>query len=57
MYATILFNICKGPSDSMKEYLVCFNEETIKVIHPNQGMFVEVLQNGVRVGHFNESLS
>lgn len=34
-----------------------FNEEIIKVSHPNQEMFVGAFQKGLKVGHFNESLA
>lgn len=53
---TILFNVRKGPSKSLKEYMARFNEETIKVSHPNQEMFVEAFLNGLKASHFNESL-
>lgn len=35
-----LFNIQQGYSEYLREYLARFNEETIKVSHPNQDMFV-----------------
>lgn len=34
-----------------------FNEETFKVSHPNQEMFVGVFQHGLKAGHFNKSLA
>lgn len=34
-----------------------FNEETIKVSHPNQYMFVGDFQNNLKADHFNESLA
>lgn len=56
MVATNLFKICV-PYGFLREYLVYFNEATIKVVHPNQEMFVGAFQNGLRAGHFNESLA
>ena len=50
-------NIWYGPSESLRNYLVQFNEETISVIPPNQEMFVGLFQNKLKAGHFNESLS
>lgn len=34
-----------------------FNEETIKVSHPNKEIFVGAFQNGLKVDHFIESLA
>lgn len=34
MSITSLFNILKGPSKYLREYLAHFNEVTIKVFHP-----------------------
>src|ERR1044072_9649932 len=34
-----------------------FNEETIKVSHPNQEIFVAAFQHGLRADQFNESLA
>lgn len=45
-----LFNVFKGQGKSLQEYLTFFNEETIKVTHLNQKMFVEAFQNGLKVG-------
>lgn len=36
---TSLFNVCQGPSESLREYMAWYNEETIKVSHANQEMF------------------
>lgn len=41
----------------MREYLAYFNEATIKVVHPNQEMFVGAFQNGLRAGTYNECLT
>lgn len=54
---TSLFKVCQGPSESMWEYMAQFNEETIKISHLNQEMFVGAFQNSMRAGHFNESLA
>lgn len=56
MSITILFNILKGISKSLREYLTIFNKATVKVIHPNQKIFVRAFQNGQRDGNFNESV-
>lgn len=56
MYATNIFNILQGTFESLKEYLALFNEVAIKVIHPNQKMFVGAFQNGLKSIHFNEYL-
>jgi hypothetical protein len=37
--------------------LVRFSEATIKVFNPNQDMFVSTFHNGLKAGHFNESLA
>ncbi|MCI54255.1 hypothetical protein A2U01_0075504, partial [Trifolium medium] len=34
-----------------------FSEATIKVSNPNQEMFVAAFHNGLKAGHFNESLA
>ncbi|MCI01455.1 gag-pol polyprotein [Trifolium medium] len=34
-----------------------FSEATIQVSNPNQEMFVAAFHNGVKAGHFNESLA
>lgn len=34
-----------------------FNEDTIKVSHPNWEMFMGAFQSGLKVGHFNKSLA
>lgn len=39
------------------EYMARFNEETIKVSHLNQEMFVGVFQHDLKAGKFNESLA
>lgn len=57
MSTIILFNIRQGPSESSRDYLALFNEATIKVFPPNQEMFVCAPKNGLKMGHFNESVS
>lgn len=54
---TSLFNVCQGYSKSLWEYLAQFNEDTIKVSHLNQEMFVGAFQHGLKVGQFIESLT
>ncbi|GAU42950.1 hypothetical protein TSUD_142870 [Trifolium subterraneum] len=55
--ATSLFSIRQGVSKTLREYLARFSEATIKVSNPNQEMFVADFQNGLKAGHFNESLA
>ncbi|GAU31520.1 hypothetical protein TSUD_332960 [Trifolium subterraneum] len=55
--ATSLFSIRQGASETLREYFARFSEATIKVSNPNQEMFVAAFQNGLKAGHFNESLA
>ncbi|GAU46248.1 hypothetical protein TSUD_401800, partial [Trifolium subterraneum] len=55
--ATSLFGIRHGHNENLREYLTRFNEATIQVSNPNQEMFVVAVQNGLKVGHINESLA
>ncbi|GAU41233.1 hypothetical protein TSUD_280320, partial [Trifolium subterraneum] len=55
--ATSLFSIRQNGPESLREYLARFSEATIKVSNPNQEMFVAAFQNGLKAGHFNESLA
>ncbi|GAU46453.1 hypothetical protein TSUD_402200 [Trifolium subterraneum] len=55
--ATSLFGIRQGHNENLRQYLARFNEATIQVSNPNQEMFVAAVQNGLKVGHFNESLA
>jgi hypothetical protein len=55
--ATSLFNVRQGHNESLRDYLARFNDTTIKVINPNQEVFVGAFQNGLRAGQFNESLA
>jgi hypothetical protein len=54
---TNMFSIRQGGSETLGEYLVRFSEATIKVSNPNQEMFVAAFHNGLKAGHFNESLA
>jgi hypothetical protein len=54
---TNMFALRQGNSETMREYLARFNEATIKVSNPNQEMFVAAFHNGLKAGHFNESLA
>ena len=44
---TTLFNVCQLPSESLRDYMARFNEETIKVSHFNLDIFVEYFQHGL----------
>ncbi|KAK2425774.1 hypothetical protein QL285_024518 [Trifolium repens] len=55
--ATNMFSLRQRSSESLREYLARFSEATIKVSNPNQEMFVAAFHNGLRAGHFNESLA
>ncbi|GAU24562.1 hypothetical protein TSUD_149030 [Trifolium subterraneum] len=55
--ATSLLSIRQNGPESLREYLAHFSEATIKVSNPNQEMFVAAFQNGLKAGHFNESLA
>ncbi|GAU10882.1 hypothetical protein TSUD_425680, partial [Trifolium subterraneum] len=55
--ATSLFGIRQGHNENLRQYLARFNEATIQVSNPNQEMFVAAVQNGLKAGHFNESLA
>lgn len=52
-----LFNIRQRHVEFLREYMARFNEETIKVSHPNQKMFVGAFQHDLKVGQLNESLA
>jgi hypothetical protein len=55
--ATNMFRLRQGNSETLREYLARFSEATIKVSNPNQEMFVAAFHNGLKAGHFNESLA
>jgi hypothetical protein len=55
--AISLFNVRQGHNESLRDYLARFNDTTIKVINPNQEVFVGAFQNGLRAGQLNESLA
>ncbi|KAK2427055.1 hypothetical protein QL285_025661 [Trifolium repens] len=55
--ATSLFIIRQNHAETLREYLARFCEATIKVSNPNQDMYVAAFLNGLKVGHFNESLA
>ncbi|GAU19014.1 hypothetical protein TSUD_193520 [Trifolium subterraneum] len=55
--ATSLFGIRQGHNENLRQYLARFNEATIQVSNPNQEMYVAAVQNGLKAGHFNESLA
>lgn len=54
---TSLFNDRHESNESLRSYLARYNDATIKVVNPNQELFVGAFQNGLRVGPFNESLA
>jgi len=55
--STSLFKIRQKENETSQDYLTRFNDATIKVSNPNQKLFVEAFQNGLRAGQFNESLA
>ncbi|GAU41187.1 hypothetical protein TSUD_89830 [Trifolium subterraneum] len=55
--ATSLFTIRLNYAETLREYLTRFSEATITVSNPNQEMFVATFHNGLKAGHFNESLA
>lgn len=57
MSTTRLLKICQGPSEYQRDFLTHFNESTIKVVNPNQEIFVYAFQTGLRVRHVNDSLA
>ena len=54
---TSLFNVRQEQNESLRNYLAWYNDATIKVINPNQELFVGAFQNRLRAGPFNESLA
>ncbi|MCH82063.1 gag-pol polyprotein [Trifolium medium] len=52
-----LFSIRQENAESLREFLARLSEDTIKVENPNQEMFMATFQNGLKAGHFNESLA
>ena len=54
---TSLFNVRQRPTETLQDFMARFNEETIKVSHPNQEIFVAAFQHELKVGQFNESLT
>ncbi|CAJ2667557.1 unnamed protein product, partial [Trifolium pratense] len=55
--STSLFSIRQNHGESLRSFLARFSEATIKVSNPNQEMFVAAFHNGLKAGHFNESLA
>ncbi|GAU32570.1 hypothetical protein TSUD_218280 [Trifolium subterraneum] len=55
--ATSLFTIRQSYAETLREYLTRFSEATITVSNSNQEMFVTAFHNGLKAGHFNESLA
>ncbi|GAU22813.1 hypothetical protein TSUD_142530 [Trifolium subterraneum] len=54
---TSLFTIRQNYAETLREYLARFSEATITVSNPNQKMFIAAFHNGLKAGHFNESLA
>jgi hypothetical protein len=52
-----MFALRQSHAETLREYLARFSEATIKVSNPNQEMFVASFHNGLKAGHFNESLA
>lgn len=57
MFIPNVFNILQGPLESLRDYLVCFNETTIKLVPLNQEIFVRAFHNKHMLRHLNESLA
>lgn len=57
VFPTTLFNIRQGPSKSLRDSLAHFNKATIKVVSPNQEIFLRVFKNGFKEIHFKDSLA
>lgn len=55
--ATRLFNIFQGYFETLREYLMQFNEETTKIAHPTKRCLWRPSNNGLNAGHFNDSLA
>ncbi|GAU33358.1 hypothetical protein TSUD_364830 [Trifolium subterraneum] len=55
--AISLFTIRQSYAETLREYLTRFSEATITVANPNQEMFIAAFHNGLKAGHFNESLA
>ncbi|GAU20758.1 hypothetical protein TSUD_239520 [Trifolium subterraneum] len=55
--AISLFTIRHNYAKTLREYLARFSEATITVSNRNQEMFVAAFHNGLKAGHFNESLA
>jgi hypothetical protein len=55
--STSIFATRQNHAETLREYLARFSEATIKVSNLNQEMFVSAFHNGLKVGHFNESLT
>jgi len=47
----------QDPNESLRRYLARYNDATIKVVHPNQELFIGAFQNRLKAGPFNESLA
>jgi hypothetical protein len=55
--STSIFATRQNHAETLREYLARFSEATIKVSNLNQEMFVSAFHNGLKAGHFNESLT
>lgn len=51
-----LFDIRRGPSESLKNYLDRFNKATVSVEEPNEKFFVAAFMKGLHSGTFSEAL-
>ncbi|RDX97096.1 hypothetical protein CR513_20171, partial [Mucuna pruriens] len=52
-----LFDIRQTKGESLKSYLVRFNNATIRVDDPDQKFFVKAFQKALRAGPFNDTLA
>lgn len=57
MFIASIFNIQKGLSKSLRNYLTRFNKAIIRVVPQNREMFMGEFQNGLKEWHFNKSLA
>ncbi|RDY01339.1 hypothetical protein CR513_15354, partial [Mucuna pruriens] len=52
-----LFDIWQVKGESLKKYLIRFNNTTVQVNNLDQKFFVKAFQKGLRVGQFSYSLA
>ncbi|RDY13817.1 hypothetical protein CR513_01211, partial [Mucuna pruriens] len=52
-----LFDIKQNKTETLKSYLACFNNATVRVNDPDQKFFVKAFQKGLRARQFSDSLA